>query len=130
MTLLKISENAETRSGRGKVLNGMSAQNRTDRINCAVIELEELCGHIQCRSDEPVSRSAVSRWENQEQEQQHNTGKKLHPAIKPQIAGSTPQQEAEDPDADQRPEQSSPEFRIQSIFDRDRKNDHKSDCHR
>ena len=92
----------------------MPAQNRANRINRMVIELQQLGERIKRCSDNPIRCAGIFR--RVELEDQREKRKKLCPGIEPQIVGPAPQQETENAYCQQRPQQQSSRPRIHALL--------------
>src|SRR6516225_5574684 len=98
-------------------------------MDCMIRELEYFCQRIKRRGNDPVDRTAVFGREYQDQQQQSEARKELHPTVEPQIAGIVPQKQAEYSSSDQRPEQRGSKSRVDALPDDDREDRHKTEGH-
>jgi hypothetical protein len=74
-TLLKISQDDATGGGRGEVLESMPAQNGSSRIDCAIVELQNLRKRIEHGSDKLVDCAAEFRAKQKKNKRQCEDGK-------------------------------------------------------
>src|SRR6516164_2707243 len=102
---LEISQDREAGGCRRQVLEGVSAQQISGRVNCPIGELKHLSERIEHPREDPIMCTAVLRRAHQEQQNHCETGKKLNPEVEPQIIAPAPQQQAEQADRERRPQQ-------------------------
>src|SRR4029079_19018540 len=64
---VEIAQDGKARTGRCKMLHRMAAQDEAHRVDCMVVELEQLGERIRDCGDEPVGRTGISRRKRNEQ---------------------------------------------------------------